>query len=115
MRSKKTSNFNSGRAKLEKAISFFSVNATNGDKVRARKYAIAEQYAADHNWRVEWVYDPEPYELGDNEDTMPNEVLGAVLKDEGGTVLASLWGIGDPDHNYCRIVEAGLSMDAKSR
>jgi hypothetical protein len=41
-----------------------------------------------------------------------NEVLGCVVKDRHGDVLASLWGITDPDNAYCREVEADLAAEA---
>jgi hypothetical protein len=78
----------------------------------ARKLAHAEYMAKQKGWKVEWQNDDEPYEMGDAETEMPNEVLGAVLKDENGEQLASLWGIGDPSNAYRRVVEAELALEA---
>jgi hypothetical protein len=59
---------------------------------------------------VDWEGDPEGYDSDDSYE--PKEVLGAVLRDEHGHVLASLWGIADPDRNYKRVVEAELTLEA---
>jgi len=46
---------------------------------------------------------------------MPSEVLVAILKDASGNVIGSLSGIGDPDNNYRRVVEAELALEALAR
>ena len=78
------------------------------------KLAKAEQEAEARDWTVEWSYDDLPYDMGDAETEMPSEVLVAVLKDASGNVLGSLGGIGDPDSNYRRVVEAELALEALS-
>lgn len=78
----------------------------------SKSLARAEAEANARGWRVEWQQDPEPYEMGDAEIEMPSEVLGAVLRDGDGNVLASLWAIGDPSRSYRRVVEAELASEA---
>jgi hypothetical protein len=105
-----------------KAIAFFRKHAGYARKPSesvshararcARELARAEAEASARGWRVEWEGDPEPYQIGDAEDEMPSEVLGAVLRDENGHVLGSLWGIGDPTRQYRRVVEAELADEA---
>lgn len=106
-----------------KAVAFFYKHAgssyrpgketkAQGKRRGAIALARAEAEASSRGWRVEWEGDPEPYEMGDAETEEPNEVLGAVLRDEDGHNLASLWGIGDPDRNYRRVVEAELALEA---
>jgi hypothetical protein len=109
----------------QKAIAFFMKHAgyarKPGESVAqamrhtATRLAKAEQYAIDHGWSVEWQNDPESYQMGDAEDTPPNEVLWAALRDEDGNVLASLGGIGDPSREYGRVVEAELALEAMSK
>lgn len=105
-----------------KAVKFFTENGgyrqrpneseTVARRRSAESLARAEQYAFDHDWRVDWVVDPEPYEMGDAEDEVPKEVFGAVLYDAAGKPLDSLWGIGDPTREYRRVVEAELALEA---
>lgn len=100
-----------------KAVNFFRRNAgyvrRSGESVATAKrrgalaLARAEAEAAARGWRVEWEGDPEPYE-----DEDAREVLGAVLRDLDGHVLASLWGIADPTREYQRVVEAELALEA---
>ena len=78
----------------------------------AERLARAEQYGTDMGWTVTWDYDQEEYQLGDAEETPPSEVLVAVLRDSDGNVIGSLGGIGDPDDNYKRVVEAELALEA---
>lgn len=78
----------------------------------ARSLAAAEREGKRRGWNVEWEYDPLPYDMGDAETEMPNEVLVAVLKDQQGNVLASVGGIGDPSRQYRRVVEAELMSEA---
>jgi hypothetical protein len=106
-----------------KAIAFFYRHAgwgytpgketkAQGRKRGAKALARAEAEASARGWRVDWEGDPEEYQMGDAETEHPKEVLGAVMRDEHGHVLASLWGIGDPDRNYSRVVEAELALEA---
>jgi hypothetical protein len=104
-----------------KAITFFAKHAgyaaRSGEsraqaKRRAGKaLARAEAEASARGWRVEWEGDPElpDHDIADYE---PKEVLGAVLRDQHGHVLASLWGIMDPSRNYARVIEAELALEA---
>lgn len=39
-------------------------------------------------------------------------VYGAVLRDESGAVLASIWGVVDPDTAYERVLRAELASEA---
>lgn len=104
-----------------KAVNFFRRNAgyarragetvSEAKKRGAVALARAEAEAAARGWRVEWEGDPEPYDAGDS-DYEPREVLGAVLRDLDGHVLASLWGIADPTREYGRVVEAELALEA---
>jgi len=112
-------------AHLRRAVSFFYKNAGWGydpKKETAKQgrmrgaiaLAEAEHEGSQRGWHVTWEHDPEPYERGDAEpeDYEPEEVLGAVLRDENGKVLESLWSIADPDRNFARVVEAELMLEA---
>lgn len=110
-------------APTAKAIAFFYKHAgyshdpkketrAQGRRRGAKALARAEAEASARGWRVEWEGDPEAYEMGDAETEEPREVLGAVLRDENGHVLGSLWGIGDPTREYRRVVEAELALEA---
>jgi hypothetical protein len=79
----------------------------------SEELAKAEREAEERGWKVEWEFDEDEYQMGD-EEQRPNEVLCAVLKDENGDVLESLGGIGDPSKDYARMVEAELSLEALS-
>jgi hypothetical protein len=104
------------KEKLDKATRFFyahaggPVNQTQR-KLYARQLAEAEQYANDNDWQVYWEGDPEPYEMGDAEESPPREVYVAKLVDGEGRVLTTLGGIGDPSQAYQRVVEAELVLD----
>ena len=101
---------------LRRAFQFFHANAgyiVGRAAECALSLARAEQEASSRGWDYEWKYD----ELGLQEwycegGYVPEEVLGCILRDEKGNVLASLWGIGDPDRNYRRVVEAELACEA---
>lgn len=80
----------------------------------------AEREMKKRGWTVEWVpddgadwswLDQPGFE---KEKAREHEVYGAVLKDRRGNVLASLWGIFDPDQKYQRVVEAELASEALS-
>lgn len=104
-----------------KAVAFFKKHAGYAQKPGetaaqaktrcARALARAEAEASARGWRVVWEGDPESWDPGDT-DYEPKEVLGAVLRDENGHVLASLWGIADPSRAYARVVEAELADQA---
>ena len=76
--------------------------------------ARAENYARDNDWEAEWVADdcPDLSWMSDEERRQPHDVLGCVLRDANGNVLASLWGITDPTVGYMRVVAAELSSEA---
>lgn len=82
--------------------------------------ARAEREAERRGWHVEWVPDDDADwswldQPGfEKEKARDHEVYGAVLKDRHGNVLASLWGIFDPDSKYQRVVEAELASEALS-
>jgi hypothetical protein len=80
----------------------------------ALSLARAEQHASENDWAAEWVADdcPDLSWMSDEERHREHHVLGCVLKDTDGNVLASLWGITDPDNNYQRVVEAELAAEA---
>jgi hypothetical protein len=86
----------------------------HGSARNAEDLARAEQVASENDWTFTWDFDPEPYELGDDEQH-PNEVLTVILKDNQGNVLASLGGIADPSREYRRVVEADLAAEALTR
>lgn len=86
-----------------------------GPRRVGRELARAEQQARRRGWTVEWDYDPEPYDPGDNTDYVPNEVYWARLVDQDGETLASLGGIDDPTPEYRRVVEAELADEALAR
>ena len=79
----------------------------------ALNLARAEQHARENDWCAAWVDDdcPDLSWMSDEERQKPHDVLGCVLKDSTGNVLASLWGITDPDNNYMRVVAAELSSE----
>lgn len=78
----------------------------------ARELARAEREAKSRKWHVRWQHDHEPYELGEGETKAPKEVLNAVLLDKDRKPLESLCGIADPSHEYKRVVEAELALEA---
>ncbi len=98
---------------LRKAWLFFLENAgyctPPGRVVCAMNLAKAERWAQEQGVTAKWVYDDEPYEMGDAETEMPSEVLGCVLTHGDETV--SLWSIGDPSPEYRRVVEAELALE----
>lgn len=94
-------------APTAKAIAFFhkSVGRRSSATERkrlARALARAEAEASARGWRTEWVGDPD----GDD------EMLGAILRDHRGHVLAQLWAIGDASRDVRRRVEAELALEA---
>lgn len=102
---------------LRRAYRFFFENAgyiVGQRAVCALQLARAEEYASDNDWEAECVDDdcPDLSWMSDDERELPHEVLGCVLKDADGNVLASLWGITDPDVGYMRVVRAELASEA---
>src|SRR4051812_45987416 len=69
----------------------------------AANLARAEAAAQRMGWQYRWEWDDMPW---DGDTPAPKELLGCVLTDDRGEVLDSLWGIGDPDRNSARVVEA---------
>lgn len=101
--------------KLKKAYEFFRKHAgyvVGKSAAGALALARAEAAACALGWEVEWEHDGFEW---DGEGDAPEEVLAAVLKDEDGNVLEVLGGIGDPDRNYARVVEAELALEALAR
>ena len=76
--------------------------------------ARAERYARNNDWEAEWVADDDAdlSWMSDEGRSEPHEVLGCILRDSNGNVLASLWGITDPTFGYTRVVEAELASEA---
>jgi len=102
---------------LLRAYRFFVANAgyVVGHRAEcALNLARAEQYARENDWQAEWVWDDDAdlSWMSDAEREKPHEVYGCVLKDANGNVLASLWGITDPDREYMRVVEAELAAES---
>jgi hypothetical protein len=103
---------------LRKRFQFFLANAgyatPPGRAACALGLAKAEAYAEDHEWSFEWVFDDDAdlSWMDEAERKLDHEVLGCVVKDADGEVLASLWSIVDPDASYRRVVEAELSSEA---
>ncbi len=94
---------------------------------RAEQWRYAEEDAG--RLRVRWEWDECPYEMGDNETEAPAEVLVCIVQTRteadvcecsdmsscrchGWKTADSLCGIGDPDCNYRRAVEAQLCLEA---
>lgn len=75
----------------------------------ALELARAERWAADNGLGFSW--EPDYDDCGDG-GTTPNERFGCILRDVDGNVLTSLWSIGDPSPEYCRVVEAELALEA---
>jgi hypothetical protein len=99
---------------------FFQMAGLVDTEHRARSavdLAKAEVTAGELGWSWSWEYDAESWDPGDT-DYKPREVLGCVLKNSHGQVLASLWGIADPggiadpDRNFVRLTEAKLAREA---
>jgi hypothetical protein len=98
------------------AIEFFAENAgyctPPGRMACAKELAEAEHIARANHWDYTWEDDDLPW---DGDAPAPEYVQGCVLRDRcGGTVLASLWGIGINDWSdpYIRVVEAELAAQA---
>jgi hypothetical protein len=68
--------------------------------------AKAEIAGEEAGFEVEWSDDPE----GWDGDGCPTEVLGCIVTAPSGAVV-SLWGIGDPDRTYMRVVRAELTNE----
>lgn len=104
-------------SRLRRAYRFFFEHAGYIVGERARcvlALARAEQYARDNDWDAEWL--PDEFAdlswMSEEERAQEHMVLGCVLKDAEGNVLASLWGITDPTVGYMRVVMAELSLEA---
>lgn len=102
---------------LRRAYRFFFANAGYIVGKRAEcalSLARAEQHANGKDWDAEWVADEfaDLSWMSEEERAQEHEVLGCVLKDADGNVLASLWGIADPTVGYMRVVKAELAAEA---
>ena len=83
-----------------------------GKRETARKLAEAEEYADEHGWWVEWVWDTEADPLDwSGEGPIGESAEVCSLFAESG-VLASLCGIWDATQKYRRVVEAELALEA---
>lgn len=96
-------------APTAKAIAFFRKHAAmrrgaaeESKRHRAKLLARAEAEASARGWRVEFEGDPDGYD----------EAVGAVLRDDGGHVIASRWEIARPTRDERRVVGAELAMEA---
>jgi len=106
--------------KLGKEVAFFKEHGGGvvGHAMEgALSLAKAEKIAKELDWTYDWTHDEEEYQLGDNEDAPPFEVLAVLLRDENGEVVGSLGGIGmtgnaRKDRDYGRVVEAELAYEA---
>jgi hypothetical protein len=108
--------------KLKKKIAFFykhggysrspGQSEEESRKESAESLARAEAFGEAAGWKVSWMPDEDEYQLGDDETEPPSEVLNATLLDANDNVIGSLGGIGDPDNNYKRVVEAELALNA---
>ena len=98
-------------SQLRRAFKFFLTHAgyctPPGRAACALSLARAEIQAEEEGFTVEWVPDDMPWE-GDCQ--APSDVLGCIVTSPDGE-SSSLWGIGDPDNAYRRVVEAELSSD----
>lgn len=94
------------------AFRWFKANACQQSQT-ALMLAKAEQWAEQQGVTFHWQGDDEPWDPGDTDYT-PTEVLGCIARSADGEVLASLWGIADPDRNYGRVIEAELASEAFS-
>jgi len=110
------------------AIDFFYENAgyshgagetkEQGRRRSALALAWADKIAQDRGWQFAWEEDQEEYQLGDDE-VRPDEVLCLVLRDEEGSVLGSLGGIGFMNEGGLgkqrrdrRVYEAEVALEA---
>jgi hypothetical protein len=108
--------------RLRKKIAFFyehggystspGQSVEEGRRESAERLARAEAFGEEAGWKVSWEPDQEEYQMGDAETEPPSEVYVAALLDANDNVLGSLGGIGDPDNNYKRLVEAELALEA---
>lgn len=123
----------SDEKKLRRAQRFFAEHAGGvvGERAAgALALARAEAWLDENSDRVAviWEYDEEPWESDDG--YQPREVLGCMIvafppgyleglgygrdpRARDGEILASLWGIADPDRNYQRVVAAELALEAR--
>lgn len=85
-----------------------------GRVVCAALLARAEVRAQEAGLTFEWVWDDDAdlSLMTDREREKDHEVMGCVVHAPEGQVLASLWGVTDPDRNYIRVVEAELALEA---
>ncbi len=101
---------------MVEAYRFFREHAGG---VVGRSGATALEMARNHRaalargWSFDWQWDNEPW---DADCPAPEYILGCVLRDENGDVLASLWSIGvnDMQDPYLKVVEAELAIEAQA-
>lgn len=110
------------KAEYINAIRFFQEHAghvVNHRMKGAKALALAEKHADDAGWETEWVHDGDADLSWADAQTMRKieqgtyEVLGAILKDQNGAILASLWGIvmHVDEHDYRRVLAAELAQE----
>ncbi len=92
-----------------KAYRWFRLHAGYG-AATCLSLARAERWAEDADVSFRWEPDLEEY-LTDIPGDCPKEVLGCVATLGDETV--SLWGIGDPDDAYARVVQAELASELR--
>lgn len=74
--------------------------------------AKAEIWARDNDYIFAWDFDECAAEFNAEAD----EVLGCAMSKRGShKSVASLWGIGDPDNDYRRVVEAELALEEMTK
>lgn len=111
------------------AIKFFAKQAgfsydpktqtkAQGKAQTARHLARAERTAASLGFTFEWEYDLEGYhgcDCGSDDCACPtgaeHEVLGCIMRNADGEVIASLWGICQPSREYARVIMAELASE----
>ncbi len=105
-----------------KAWRFFHAHAgyvVGQRAIGAADLARAEEDAARQDWCFCWEWDEDSASEGcrsaitcNKPDSHEHEVFGCLVRTREGEVLASLWGIWDPDASYSRVIEAELASEA---
>lgn len=87
--------------------------ADEGRAECAFELARAALISSQRGWVVTWEPEPDPNSCAfDDDDDNTTEYFGCILRDSKSHVLASLWCIGDPEANYCQVVQAELALEA---
>lgn len=82
---------------------------------RARDEEKIREKVDTGQWRFRWVHDDTAWDA-DESIPVPEEVLGCILEEKcegcGSWVpRESLWGIGDPDDAFRRVIETDLGSE----